>query len=155
MREARFRVERSRWHPQSHSTQRAARGRDGIMQAFRRSTPAAGTKHRGRGNSLQDRRTCFRTYRHFEQGANPAVARHPGGVQDEIPARWAGEFRAPLDYPPARNARAALRIAGATASISLSRKSRSGTLSPSSGFTPVSHACTTAGESCSAKVRIT
>ena len=58
-------------------------------------------------------------------------------------------------YPPARNARAALRMAGATASISFSRISRSGTLSPSSGFTPVSQACTTAGESCSLKVRAT
>jgi hypothetical protein len=56
-------------------------------------------------------------------------------------------------YPPARNVRAALKIAGATASMSFSRRSCSGTRSPSSGFTPVSHACTTAGESCSLRVR--
>ena len=56
-------------------------------------------------------------------------------------------------YPPTRNVRAALKIAGATASMSFSRRCCRGTRSPSSGFTPVSHACTTAGESCSLRVR--
>jgi hypothetical protein len=101
----------------------------------------------------------------FSMVDQSAFRDHPYGLVSKTPQEprlRAGMFaRSKVDchfrtlfsrtYPPARNARAALRMAGATASISFSRIRRSGTLSSSSGFAPVSHAYTTAGESCSLK----
>ena len=58
-----------------------------------------------------------------------------------------------MRQPPVRKTRPALRSAGATALISFSRRSRSRTQSSSSGLTPINHACTTAGESCSLSLR--
>lgn len=58
-------------------------------------------------------------------------------------------------YPPARKARTAPKISGATFSRSPSRSRRTGTRSLSSGFKPVSQAWTTAGGSDVCSVRTT
>jgi hypothetical protein len=128
----------SRPLPRSGPVRQPGLSRDEIEQASPDSSQTGVKRRKERERWLPDRRSGSRK---FHRGPQCPIGRLPG----IRPARNSIDRAVGFDcegdtYPPARKARTAPKISGATFSRSPSRSRRTGTRSFSSGFNPVSQA---------------